>query len=267
MLPISQHYETNYTYFGARYYDSDLSSWLSVDPLAAARPNLSPYNYCQNNPVVRIDPTGLLDGEFVNENGKVIGNDGINDGRVYVLRNEVLSYKELKETKKFIKNNSGNTEVFENDNIAYKNSIEIVGSTEVRQSMMNIVTQDNGRGGTTDANNREYGGYIEDGVVTEMPAGNIGNPKTISPSIELPLGKDTFHSHPSGTIVESPPIGTIGEVNTTPYEQFPSDEDIQNAGNTTRYVFGMNNQDRQVYIYNSKGTQAKFPMNKFVNLK
>ncbi len=61
MLPISQQYETNYTYFGARYYDSDLSSWLSVDPLAAARPNLSPYNYCQNNPVVRVDPTGMLD--------------------------------------------------------------------------------------------------------------------------------------------------------------------------------------------------------------
>ncbi len=57
------HNETNYTYFGARYYDSDLNSWLSVDPLAAARPNLSPYNYCQNNPVVRVDPTGMLDGD------------------------------------------------------------------------------------------------------------------------------------------------------------------------------------------------------------
>ena len=29
--------ETNYTYFGARYYDSDLSIWLSVDPLAQER--------------------------------------------------------------------------------------------------------------------------------------------------------------------------------------------------------------------------------------
>ena len=26
--------ETNYTYFGARYYDADLSIWLSVDPMS-----------------------------------------------------------------------------------------------------------------------------------------------------------------------------------------------------------------------------------------
>jgi RHS repeat-associated protein len=48
--------ETNNTYFGARYYDSDISIWLSVDPLAQERSWLSPYNYCQLNPVGRIDP-------------------------------------------------------------------------------------------------------------------------------------------------------------------------------------------------------------------
>ena len=26
--------ETSYTYFGARYYDADLSIWLSVDPMS-----------------------------------------------------------------------------------------------------------------------------------------------------------------------------------------------------------------------------------------
>jgi hypothetical protein len=30
-----------YSYFGARYYDSDLSVWLSVDPLADKYPHLS----------------------------------------------------------------------------------------------------------------------------------------------------------------------------------------------------------------------------------
>jgi len=53
--------ETAYDYFGARYYDSDLCQWLSVDPMSDKRPNLSPYNYCQWNPIGRIDPNGALD--------------------------------------------------------------------------------------------------------------------------------------------------------------------------------------------------------------
>ena len=50
--------ETSYTYFGARYYDSDLSVWLSVDPMSDKYPSLSPYIYSADNPVVLIDPNG-----------------------------------------------------------------------------------------------------------------------------------------------------------------------------------------------------------------
>ena len=51
--------ETGYSYFGARYYDSDLSVWLSVDPLAHLYPNESPYCYAGWNPVMIIDPNGM----------------------------------------------------------------------------------------------------------------------------------------------------------------------------------------------------------------
>ena len=35
--------ETGFSYFGARYYDSDvLTAWLSVDPMADKYPALSP---------------------------------------------------------------------------------------------------------------------------------------------------------------------------------------------------------------------------------
>ena len=44
--------------FGARYYSSDLSIWLSVDPMASKYPSLSPYVYCANNPVKLVDPNG-----------------------------------------------------------------------------------------------------------------------------------------------------------------------------------------------------------------
>ena len=51
--------ETGFSYFGARYYDSDiLTGWLSVDPLADKYPSLSPYNYCAWNPVKLVDPDG-----------------------------------------------------------------------------------------------------------------------------------------------------------------------------------------------------------------
>ena len=52
--------ETGYGYFGARYYDSGLSIWLSVDPMSDKYPSLSPYTYCANNPVRLKDPDGRL---------------------------------------------------------------------------------------------------------------------------------------------------------------------------------------------------------------
>jgi RHS repeat-associated protein len=56
--------ETGYGYFGARYYDSGLSIWLSVDPMSDERLWLTPYNYCQNNPIILIDPDGNKDEPF-----------------------------------------------------------------------------------------------------------------------------------------------------------------------------------------------------------
>ena len=50
--------ETGYGYFGARYNDSGLSIWLSVDPMSDKYPSMSPYNYCANNPVILVDPDG-----------------------------------------------------------------------------------------------------------------------------------------------------------------------------------------------------------------
>ena len=53
--------ETGYSYFGARYYDSDLSVWLSVDPMSDMYPSTSPFMYVLGNPVRLIDPNGLWD--------------------------------------------------------------------------------------------------------------------------------------------------------------------------------------------------------------
>ncbi len=47
------------TGFGARYYDSDISVWLSVDPLADKYPSMSPFMYVLGNPIALIDPNGM----------------------------------------------------------------------------------------------------------------------------------------------------------------------------------------------------------------
>ena len=41
-----------------RHYHSDLSIWLSVDPMSDKYPSTSPYVYCANNPVRLVDPDG-----------------------------------------------------------------------------------------------------------------------------------------------------------------------------------------------------------------
>ena len=50
--------ETGLSYFGSRYYGSDLSIWLSVDPMSDKYASLSPYVYCADNPVKLVDPNG-----------------------------------------------------------------------------------------------------------------------------------------------------------------------------------------------------------------
>ena len=49
--------ETGLSYYGARYYNSRVSNWLSVDSLAEKYSGRSAY--CTNNPVKYVDPTGF----------------------------------------------------------------------------------------------------------------------------------------------------------------------------------------------------------------
>jgi RHS repeat-associated protein len=59
--------ETGLHYYGARYYSSKLSVWMSVDPLA--HKTLQPYIFTSNNTLLFIDPDGR-------ENIVIIGNQG-----------------------------------------------------------------------------------------------------------------------------------------------------------------------------------------------
>lgn len=63
--------ETGLSYFGARYYSSELSIWLSVDPMSDKYPSTSPFAYCRDNPVILYDPNGMFDDWVENKNGHI----------------------------------------------------------------------------------------------------------------------------------------------------------------------------------------------------
>ena len=114
--------ETGYDYFGARYYSSALPMWLSVDPLSDDYPNITPYAYCNWNPVTRIDPDGMAD--YYTEDGTFIANDNVNDNKVY-QQDETGEHQFL-------------CGVLANPNFAYKGNVQ-----NVKLSFTGQMMQDN----------------------------------------------------------------------------------------------------------------------------
>ncbi len=127
--------ETDYGYFGARYYDSGLSIWLSVDPMSDKYPSMSPYNYCANNPVILVDPDGeevWLLGSLANEAFLKLQDACPNmslsmdkDGKLLV--NEICGEMTEDESKLFV--SILNPEVKANVYVEGENRFNIEGST------------------------------------------------------------------------------------------------------------------------------------------
>jgi RHS repeat-associated protein len=63
-------YGLNWYDYGARYYDAVRNQFTTPDPLAEKKPWLSPYTFCSNNPISRIDPDGRNDYKL-NQNGEI----------------------------------------------------------------------------------------------------------------------------------------------------------------------------------------------------
>ena len=127
---------TSFYYFGARYYDCDLSGlFLSVDPMSDKYPSISPYAYCAWNPVKLVDPDGREMGDYYNENGKYLGWDGKKDYNVHIVTDD--------ESIKTITNNK------KHNRYTSENDVSIAVSTNyfvLQQcvNVLNICIDDNG---------------------------------------------------------------------------------------------------------------------------
>ena len=81
--------ETGFSYFGARYYDCDLSGlFLSVDPMSDKYPSISPYAYCAWNSVKLVDPEGLMIEDYFSKEGKYLGTDNAKTDNVRIIDEE-----------------------------------------------------------------------------------------------------------------------------------------------------------------------------------
>jgi len=120
--------ETGYQYFGARYYDSDLSVWLSVDPLSDKYPSQSPYSYVGNRPINVIDPNGMwekdADGNWVAQKGDSPGS---------LARDAGISQSKAEEIIRNYNNENGNKR--SSDIMVYKgDKVSLPGSGEESSS-------------------------------------------------------------------------------------------------------------------------------------
>jgi hypothetical protein len=123
------------------------------------------------------------------------------------------------------------------------------------EKMTEMVFKDNGKGGTTAANNQEYGGFVKKGEVVEAKSGHVGDPsKGNNVSIK---GDVDFHSHPSGTKKVNLPGGGTA---TALWIQPPSRTDIKITTGKD-YVFAM--RDGTIYIYTNIGVVATLPISTF----
>jgi hypothetical protein len=228
-------------------------------------------------------------GDFYDESGRYLGNDGIDDKRLYVLKttdkdfdsegkvpSAGISRKEARDARKFVQDSSGKTDAFGKRTDIYHYFQEIIPSEDARLEMIRIISKDNGKGGTDPVNNKEYGGIIKiDGSVRQVPDGPVSDPGDSArlPEILVPASPEirvAFHSHPSGTrsdtrderISTTTPVRIGGpSVSDHRYRQAPSSMDVEIAGDVVGYVFGM--EDQKVYIYTNSGITATFPINKF----
>jgi len=165
--------ETGLAYYSARYYQSKVSIWLSIDLKAAEYPSVSGYTAMNNNPLLYIDPNGM-------ENIVVVGSQSDNSaGNKLMFANQGI--RAIKEMSKNSPNESRSmiifTEGYTDDQLsAIEKSVKSYGGTLVKvnssEEFTNYVNSKSSSGG-------ELSGARENDKITTMEIYSHGLPGSI----------------------------------------------------------------------------------------
>ena len=249
--------ETGYGYFGARYYDSGLSIWLSVDQMSDKYPSMSPYNYCANNPVILVDPDGK---EWIayNKEGTVIATGGDEkDNRRFV----VMSDKDAEQVtdKKGVKIED------------VKSAVQIPDNKTINDILQYFIDSDNGN------NRREYSGWVT--LANSLTKKVMCNPgpeedpcsgksNSTGSYYDLQSGDNTelagffatFHSHSSATcpeknieILQEPTRGV-------------NEKNVTNPTSLLKASYVLMMRAKTVYLFNKNDDQGSISFDQFKNL-
>ena len=229
--------ETDLDFAQARYFCSSSGRFSTPDPLGASANPARPqswhrYIYSYNNPLRFTDPTGMIAGDYVDEDGKRIGSDGINDQNLYFVvdKSEQETVRKNDRAKQFTIHSALDSELeLPEQNVRTAIGVDAVAEAKrlggYRETGGQVIETANGQLAVP-AVPGPVGTPGENGGA-EIDKFNPADPTMMKQSTgRIPL--TTYHIHPPGTKTKATGSDT-GIV--MGFDQQPSPTDITNASN------------------------------------
>ena len=216
-----------------------------------------------------IDPDGketTPPGDYYNQKGDKMGTDGINDGKLYIVKNGRRNEHNIKRA-------------LENEDYMQAQSLSVLVPNSTSREAMGKAADDTGE-------NQEQGGVgllLKDGTYTDartLPGkvakeGDAYATVDVNPNVEnVPKIKELAQANLLAPLIATDvDYKTVYDYHTHPtgkWVQTPSDVDISLAKTKgdlplNRYVISP--KTNTVHIYNGDGVITKFPLDKFRTIK
>lgn len=236
-----------YVDFGFRMMDPEFRiGWNTADPKSEKYSGSSPYIYCGNDPIGNIDPDGSVYDKYYNSLGYLMYDTGKGD-KTYVIR--AAGYERDFRVNSISEQAAIDTEnAIRQGNLSgpHMQNIMEIESVPTLKKMRNTI-KDDGTGGDSDNNNREYGGIVNhEGQIANVSQGEVRESgKHASVSINPKGARSVYHSHPSGSKNLGPLKGS---------SRFPSRQDHKSIGTATGYLFQM--RTKEIIVFDNKKIEA-----------